>query len=230
MIFRNVVFFFLLASYFNIQSALANEYTQKNSNTFPTFKEATPISAQRLLSLNTFEEGLYEESQGFSDSAYWHKLTFPKNTTESVDTKLHLSISYYIIDNLDFYLFHGNELQTHWTRGAFQNWNENTESYKGIWIPISLSDQKETTLLIRKQGQSPLLTPIKLFNTEEVILEKEQKLIFWTVIICSLFALLAHNIFVFILLRQPGYLYYLGINITIFIALSIITGLKLASG
>ncbi|ETX11744.1 diguanylate cyclase [Marinomonas ushuaiensis DSM 15871] len=224
MIFRNVVFFFLLASLFSTQSAFANEYTQKSSDTFPTFKETTPITAQSLLSLDTFQESLYEESQGFSNSAYWHKLTFPKITTESTDKRLHLGISYYIINNLDFYLFHGDELQQHWARGALQTWNAKDESYKGIWIPIVLSEQKETTLLIRKQGHSPLLTPIMLFNDQEVIDKKEQKLLFWTVILCSLIVLLTHNIFVFMLLRQPGYVYYLGINITILVSLSIITG------
>lgn len=224
MIVRNVVFFFLLISHFWTQNVLANEYTQISDSTFPTFKETLSVSPHNLLLTGQFEESLYEESQAFTNSTYWHKLTFPKDTMASVDTKLHLGISYYIIDNLDFYLFHGDKLSSHWTRGASQNWNGNSENYKGIWIPITLSDQEETTLLIRKQGQSPLLTPIRLFNEEETITQKEQQLLFWTVIICSLFVLLAHNVFVFVLLRQPGYVYYFGINITIFIALSIITG------
>jgi EAL domain-containing protein (putative c-di-GMP-specific phosphodiesterase class I)/GGDEF domain-containing protein len=220
---RNVVFS-LLALYFCTLKAFANEYTHITSTTFPTFKEAAPISPQDLLLTGTFNNALYDESQGFSDTAYWHKLTFPINTTKPTGATLHLGLSYYIINNLDFYLFHGDELQKHWVRGALQTWNNKDENYKGIWIPLTLSNQQETTLLIRKQGHSPLLTPIVLFNDQEIIAEKEQKMLFWTVIICSLFVLLTHNIFVFILFRQSGYLYYLGINVAIFVSLSIITG------
>ena len=54
--------------------------------------------------------------------------------------------------------------------------------------------------------------------------KKEEKLIFWAFIISSLSILLAHNVFVFILLRQPGFIYYLGLNIVIFVALSVVTG------
>lgn len=204
-------------------TVLASDYVQQSNNTFLTFKETQPVSAKDLLSI-PFDEELYTESQSFSDTAYWHKLIFPKISKESPEQQIHLGLSYYIISKLDFYLFHGDELQDHWIRGSQQTWNHNTEGYKGIWIPIELSQQEETTVLIRKQGHSPLLTPIEIFTDEEVTSQKEQKMLFWTIIICSLSVLLAHNIFVFILFRQSGYIYYLCINLSIFVALSIISG------
>lgn len=190
----------------------------------PTFKEKEPMSAQEVLSTATFENSIYEESQGFSSSPYWHKLTFPKQSTANTEKMIHLNSNYYVIEHLDFYLFHGNQPKGHWKAGALDFLHEDTAHYKGIWIPVSLSQEQDTTLLIRKQGNSPLLTPFKLFNNASVEAQKESQLIFWTFIISSLSILLAHNVFVFILLRHPGFIYYLGLNVAIFIALSVITG------
>ncbi|WP_245813111.1 EAL domain-containing protein [Marinomonas polaris] len=190
----------------------------------PTFKETQPISAKDVLSNGEFQQSIYEESQGFSESAYWHKLSFPKTTTPNMGQTIHLALNYYVIEHLDFYLFHGDQLQSQWKRGALESWKGDTKRYNGIWIPISLSNEQDTTLLVRKQGNSPLLTPFMLFDDTNAEAKKEEKLIFWTFIISSLVILLAHNVFVFILLRQPGFVYYLGLNIIIFIALSVVTG------
>ncbi|WP_249422090.1 EAL domain-containing protein [Marinomonas lutimaris] len=203
---------------------LSGKIEEKINTPIPTFKETHAISAQDALLTGKFKQTTYDESQGFSKDAYWHKLSFPKVTTPNAKKSIYLGLNYYVIEYLDFYLFHGSQLQAQWKRGALENWQGGTPHYEGIWIPILLSDHDDTTLLIRKQGNSPLLTPFKLFDNKSAETKKEQKLIFWTFIISSLAILLAHNVFVFILLRQPGFIYYLGLNIVIFIALSVVTG------
>lgn len=193
-------------------------------NNIPTLQEKFPLSAQEVLSSNEFQKSSYNQSQTFSKQAYWHKFTFPKaNSTNSQHT-LHLNLNYYVIEHLDFFLFHGEILKQQWKRGALDEWQGDNQIYNGIWIPITLSSEEETTLLVRKQGNSPLLTPFKLFDEQGSIEQKERNLLFWTFIISSLGILLAHNIFVFILLRQPGFIYYLGLNVIIFLALGVITG------
>lgn len=201
-----------------------NEIALKIDMPIPTAKETSPISAQNMLLTGHFRQNTYAESQGFSSKAYWHKLTFPKTDSEQASSPLYLGLNYYVIEHLDFYLFHGDQLKSHWTKGALDNWQRDNQDYKGIWIPFTLSSQQTTTLLVRKQGNSPLLTPFTLSDQKAVDRRKDRQLIFWSFIISSLSILLAHNVFVFILLRQPGFIYYLGINIVIFIALSAITG------
>ena len=219
------LFFLFIATQLWAENTIISNGSDPRINVLiPTFKETQPISAKDVLSNGEFQQSIYEESQGFSEDAYWHKLSFPKLASSNTVKTIHLSLNYYLIEHLDFYLFHGNQLQSHWKRGALDNWKNNTKHYEGIWIPISLSDEQDTTLLIRKQGNSPLLTPFILFNDTSAENKKEEQLIFWTFIISSLSVLLAHNVFVFILLRQPGFVYYLALNVAIIIALSVITG------
>ena len=219
-----LLFLFLASSLWAQDVMLSGKIEEKINTPIPTFKETHAISAQDALLTGKFKQTTYDESQGFSKDAYWHKLSFPKVTTPNAEKSIYLGLNYYVIEHLDFYLFHGSQLQAQWKRGALENWQGGTPHYEGIWIPILLSDHDDTTLLIRKQGNSPLLTPFKLFDNKSAETKKEQKLIFWTFIISSLAILLAHNVFVFILLRQPGFIYYLGLNIVIFIALSVVTG------
>jgi predicted signal transduction protein with EAL and GGDEF domain len=219
------LFFLFIATQLWAENTIISNGSDPRINVLiPTFKETQPISAKDVLSNGEFQQSIYEESQGFSESAYWHKLSFPKTTTPNMGQTIHLALNYYVIEHLDFYLFHGDQLQSQWKRGALESWKGDTKRYNGIWIPISLSNEQDTTLLVRKQGNSPLLTPFMLFDDTNAEAKKEEKLIFWTFIISSLVILLAHNVFVFILLRQPGFVYYLGLNIIIFIALSVVTG------
>ena len=217
-------FLFITTQLWAENTIISYENGARINTPIPSFREKQSISAEEALSTGLFQQSIYEESQGFSEDAYWHKMTFPKQTSSNTEKTIYLSLNYYLIEHLDFYLFHGNQLKTHWKRGALDNWKNNTKHYEGIWIPISLSDEQNTTLLIRKQGNSPLLTPFILFNDTSAENKKEEQLIFWTFIISSLSILLAHNVFVFILLRQPGFVYYLALNVAIIIALSVITG------
>jgi diguanylate cyclase len=218
-----LIFFclFLVTQLWAQDAANANMTTP---NPIPTLKETEPRSAEEWLLNGLFDKELYAESQGFSESAYWHKITFPKNDTQEHEQQVYLTLSYYIIEQLDFYLFHDEQLKTHWKRGALQDWKTDTDQYEGIWIPITLSSQHDTSLLIRKQGNHPLLTPIILLKNQEASAQKKQKLIFWTFIISSLSILMIYNVFLFLLLKQSGFIYYLGLNFVILIALSAITG------
>ncbi|WP_409419547.1 EAL domain-containing protein [Marinomonas sp. RS-M-Aa-14] len=217
-----LIFCLLLLTQLSVQNAFGGDsYTP---SVIPTFKEITPTSAEAAFLSDEFSDNLYPESQNFSENAYWHKLTFPKATEQESTKTLYLTFSYYIIEQLDFYLFHDGQLVSQWKRGALQDWGKDSRQYDGIWIPITLSNQHSTSLLIRKQGNHPLLTPIKLMDSSTATNQKAQKLIFWTFIISTLCILLIYNVFLFILLKQPGFIYYLALNLIIFISLSTITG------
>lgn len=195
---------------------------QTDTNAFPTFAEKTPLTPKEAL-YQEYNTDLYESSQDFSDHAYWHKITFPRAYPFSKQT-FYLELDYYVIEELDFYVFHDTQLVEHLSRGALQDWNKLSAVYDGILIPITLSPFNETHLLIRKAGESPLLTPMHLLNSTEAEFSRQHKLIFWTAIISCLVILLAHNALLFTMLRQAGFIYYLGLNALVFIALSIITG------
>ncbi|BFM48105.1 EAL domain-containing protein [Marinomonas sp. THO17] len=216
---------FILSGFLLLFSCLnwgSDSLIKQTHYAYPTFIETSPITAQEALT-QSYTSDLYQMSQGFSDSAYWHRIRFPK--AYPFDTQVvYLELDYYVIEQLTFYVFHDGQLVDQWQRGALQNWNKSTNIYDGILVPITLSPFNETTVLIRKAGSSPLLTPLRILDESEAEQNRQQKLIFWTAIISALLILLAHNALVFNMLRQPGFVYYLALNALVFIAISITNG------
>lgn len=186
----------------------------------PTFEEKSPITPQQAI-LQNYTPALYEPSQGFSDSTYWHKITL----TSAIDSdKVLLNFNYNLLEKLDFYLFEGLQLRRHWQRGSQQDWQQTDSIHSGIWIPIILSKEHTTSILIRKQGHHPLITPIKLYSEAQADTEQHTKIIAWALVLSAMLALLTHNLFVFFLLRYPGFFYYLALNVSLLISLSVLLG------
>ncbi|MGR0279660.1 EAL domain-containing protein [Marinomonas dokdonensis] len=186
----------------------------------PTFQEDSPITPEQAFGAN-YTASLYSVSQSFSDKAFWHKLTFASSSNAD---EIQLNFNYYLTEKLDFYLFDGSNLRQHWAYGYAQKPSATDKLSDGIWIPIELSKEHSTTLLIRKQGTHPLITPITLFSPEKAANEKSIKIIFWAIVLSTLLALLTHNLFVFFLLRYSGFFYYLALNAALLISLSVLLG------
>ncbi len=186
----------------------------------PTFQEDSSITPEQAFGAN-YTPSLYTSSQNFSDKAFWHELTF---ASSSANNEIQLNFNYYLNESLDFYLFDGNQLRQHWSYGYAQTPPVSSKLSDGIWIPIKLSQEQTTTLLIRKQGTHPLISPITLFSPEKAAKEKTIKIIFWAIVFSTLLALLTHNLFVFFLLRYSGFFYYLALNAALLISLSVLLG------
>ncbi|GAB3483614.1 EAL domain-containing protein [Marinomonas epiphytica] len=190
----------------------------------PTYLDTKQLPPEQALQ-EDFKTDLYTSSQGSSAYAYWHKLSFdPKDYGDN--HVIHLNLAYNVIEYLDFYTFQGKELKQHWQRGALQSWTKEGGhgNGNGIWIPIELSTEHTTTLLIRKQGEHQLLTPISLYDTHSANQAIHSEVFFWIIVITGMAVLLIHNLFVFGLLRNPGFGYYLALNALLFISVSSILG------
>lgn len=212
-----IMSFFWVAQVWAGHSSLPLE---RQLSDLPTFQEKSPITPQQAI-LQNYTPALYEPSQGFSDSSYWHKLTF---TSASYGDKVFLNFNYNLLEKLDIYLFEGLQLRRYWQRGSQQDWQQTDTIHSGIWIPISLSKEHTTSLLIRKQGHHPLITPIKLYSETQADTEQHTKIIAWALVLSAMLALLVHNLFVFFLLRYPGFFYYLALNVSLLISLSVLLG------
>jgi len=131
-----------------------------------------------------------------------------------------LWINYYVIETLNFYLFHGNQLQKHWTRGALQDWpGRYRPLIMEFGFPSPCPARKVQTLLIVNKANAPFSMgrPAiqKLFITQEVRTQKKQTafLGFYHQVSCSYYWHTKSFVFLNIAIDQPGFVYYLGLNV-----------------
>lgn len=190
------------------------------SKPLPTWVETTSILPSAALQ-QVYSTEHYPNSS-FSDAIYWHKLVFPANGSRRATT-YYLKVNNFMIDELNFYLFHGTDLVEAWARGDRQIWNEHT-TYQGIWIPITLASDKETNLLIRRSSSGPILFPIALFDQSTVDLAKKQQHTFWVMSLTALILLLGYNILIYLMIRERSFFYYVLFNAGLILSLSFILG------
>ena len=192
-----------------------------NHQPLPTWVETALKTPEEAL-LQDYKTQAYPSSISFSNRAFWHKLSFPEIKSDSSKV-LYLKISNYMIDNLNFYLFYDTELIQEWIRGDAQNWNT-PNLYDGIWIPIRLSTEKPTHLLIRRQSDGPILFPISFYDESNVEQGKKQQLAFWVIAFTSLTILLIYNIVIYSLTRVSAFIYYVSFNAGLIVSLGLILG------
>lgn len=176
-----------------------------------------PLTALATLSFSTDS---FADANEISRHAFWHRLTFP--ATEQ-DAQLILSLSNYMIDELDFYLIHAGQVTRHWTRGDTQQWQPDSR-YSGIWFTIDRPAGQTTELLVRKRSEGPLLFPFRLLEPEDYRTLTEQRFRVWAAAVGALAILLLHNIVVFILARYPAYGLYTVFHISVFLSLGVTQG------
>ncbi|WLD58688.1 EAL domain-containing protein [Salinispirillum sp. LH 10-3-1] len=176
-----------------------------------------PLTA--LHELN-FSPETFAESNQISRETYWHRFSFP--ATEK-DESLVLSLSNYMIDELDFYLIQDGRLTKHWQRGDTQDWDPEVR-YSGIWFEIERAAGQPTELLVRKRSDGPLLFPFRLLEPGEYRAVTERRFRLWGAAAGALVILLLHNIVVFLLARYPAYGLYTIFHVSVFLSIGVTQG------
>ncbi len=187
----------------------------------PTWIESIPISPEVALT-QEFSSEEFPTYTSFSKDTFWHKLSFPPANDETSNT-FYLKVSNFMIDELNFYLFHDRRLVQEWIRGDTQVWNL-SGPYEGIWIPISLHSTEPTHLLIRRHSTGPILMPIALYNEENIEQAKNQQKTLWVIALTSLTILLFYNIVIYSLTRVSAFIYYVSFNLGLIVSLACILG------
>ncbi|MFY0664544.1 MAG: EAL domain-containing protein [Natronospirillum sp.] len=168
----------------------------------------------------SFSPSTFAASNEISRNAYWHRLSFPATTQ---DESLILSLSNYMIDELDFYLLQNGEVTQHWQRGDTQVWQPEGR-YSGIWFEIQRPAGQAVELLIRKRSDGPMLFPFRLLSPEDYRAITERRFRLWAAAAGALGILLLHNTVVFLLARYPAYGLYIIFHISVFMSLGVTQG------
>lgn len=187
----------------------------------PTWVDSAGNVSPRIVLQQDFTTELFP-SGGFSQNVFWHKLTFPAATVDG-DKTYYLKVSNFLIDELNFYLFHGDQMVAQWARGDRQQWDEDMP-YEGIWIPIALAPNDETTLLVRRFSDGPILFPIAFYDDSSVAQAKKQQHTLWIVSLTALILLLGYNVLIYLMTRERSFFYYVLFNAGLIVSLGLILG------
>ncbi|ATX81523.1 diguanylate cyclase (GGDEF) domain-containing protein [Mariprofundus ferrinatatus] len=143
-------------------------------------------------------------SFGFSNSAFWFRLTITADKTEE---RL-LDISHPLLDEVSLYLLSKGHLIRQFHTGDLRLYKDRPLNHLGFVFPVTLEAQKPLTLYLRVKSAGSVQVPMKLWSetafhdSDEVVMSAIG--IYFGVII----SLILYNLFLYLRVFEPAYIYY----------------------
>ena len=101
---------------------------------------------------------------GFSDSAYWVKFKV-KNASDEMLQEV-LSISYPMLDRIDFYRLSAQGIHSRFTTGDIFPKDSRPLTSRYFAFPIDLQPQEETEIFLRIASEGTINIPMSLWNRD----------------------------------------------------------------
>lgn len=143
---------------------------------------------------------------GYVTDGYWFKFPLPETTGRELDKVI--EISYPQLDHVDFYLLrNGHRIQSDIT-GDHRPFNSRPIRHAHFLFPVHLKPGNRYEAVFRIQTEGTLQVPFRIWQPGALIthLSRQDQLnaIYYGILIATI----VFNLFVFLVLRETTYLYY----------------------
>ncbi|PKM21940.1 MAG: hybrid sensor histidine kinase/response regulator, partial [Gammaproteobacteria bacterium HGW-Gammaproteobacteria-14] len=147
-------------------------------------------------------------NQGFSRDTCWLRLTL-KNTTETTANWL-LQVDNSLLSEIDLFVFNGTDaLPLDQQRaGLSVPFSERQLAYHAPVFPVTIPAQETRTLLIRANGTYSLQIPLTLVPADQFSERSHAAIMVQGLFIGGMVIMLLYNLFLYISIREPAYLFY----------------------
>lgn len=143
---------------------------------------------------------------GYVTNGYWFRFTLPKAHLRELNR--FISISYPQLDHIDFYLLKdGHRIQSDLT-GDRLPFNSRPVKHPQFLFPVHLQPGHQYEALFRVQTQGTLQVPFRIWEPGPLIAHLSYQDQLHAIYYGILIAIIVFNFFVFLVLREATYLYY----------------------
>ncbi|WP_095067781.1 7TM diverse intracellular signaling domain-containing protein [Pseudomonas sp. Irchel 3A18] len=148
---------------------------------------------------------------GYSRSAFWLKVDlFYKPNPRAPHSDWLLELAYPPMDHVDVYLPDGNgRYQLAWKTGDMLPFSSRDVKQGNFVFGVDLQPGKQTTVYMRIASKGPIQAPLNLWASHAYMEEQPAKVYILGLIYGVLTGMLVYNLFIYISVRDPGYLYYI---------------------
>jgi len=142
---------------------------------------------------------------GFTTRAYWFRLQL--RSVDPVDG--FLAITYPVLDNVRVHEFtpDGRRLADY-QFGDMQSGPAAGIANRYFLMPLRLAENEQRVFLIRVETQGSLQLPLSYFDRQHFYDREQQTLLVEGVYFGILLIMVVYNFFIFLVLREPGYVWY----------------------
>lgn len=143
---------------------------------------------------------------GFTRSVIWLSLPFENTKNESA-AKL-LEIAFPLYDSIDVYFLKGNRLVTSYKSGDKYPFSERPLNHRNFLFPYTAYPNEKLRTLVRLQSTDVMYLGVKVWESNEFFSEDQQHILLLGVFFGFLSIMLLYNLFIYFLVRNKTYIYY----------------------
>ena len=147
-----------------------------------------------------------EFAHGYSDSAWWFKLSIINTSAEPQQRMLELG--YAILDFVDIYVVTDGEVVTTYNTGDLRPYKSRPVDSANFVVPLKIDSQQQLDVYYRIKTGSSLQVPIKIWHQDSFYEHESTTNIIHGLYYGAMVIIAAYNFLIFLLLRDRSYLYY----------------------
>ncbi len=144
---------------------------------------------------------------GYSNSAWWFALKLANTSSSSLE---HLvEVSYPLLDSLDFYWQVDGQWVNQLKTGDQVPFHHRQIAHRNLLFPLTLPAQSEGLLILRVDTSSAVQLPIRIIDAETFQVNDQYALSGQMLYFGMMLVMILFNGFLYLSLRESGYLYYI---------------------
>ncbi|MEE2730075.1 MAG: 7TM diverse intracellular signaling domain-containing protein [Pseudomonadota bacterium] len=143
---------------------------------------------------------------GFDTTPYWFRFTIQNRSGAAFDGLL--EIAYPILDHVALYEVSGPEPSQPLQLGDTLPFHQRPLDHHNFAIPLPLADGEERRFLLRVETESSVQVPLYLWERDAFYKARQNTLMGHGLYFGMLIVMTLYNLFIFITVRHPSYIYY----------------------
>lgn len=143
---------------------------------------------------------------GYSQSVFWFRTSLINQHSQR--TEWLLNVDYPLIDYLDIYIVRNKEIIQAYHVGDKLPHEHRPIDHRNFLFPLALPSNESTVIYIRLETQGSVKMPLYLWEEAEFIKSDQSFMLGQGVFIGGMLIMFFYNLFLFFVVRNPAYLYY----------------------
>lgn len=163
-----------------------------------------------IISVRTQPESAWQKSFmtkpsfGFSQSTYWFRIDFE---TDRAERRL-LEVDYPLLDEITLFLFSEKQLLQKTETGDMKAFADRPLKSRKFVLPLNLPEDEKISLYLRVKSSGAVEVPLYLLNEAEFHEQNETELAILGLFFGVILAMVIYNLFIYLRLFEPAYIYY----------------------
>lgn len=145
-------------------------------------------------------------SQGFDTAAWWLRFDV-RRATPSPDHDL-LEIAYPVLDHVEAWVLRDGRVVDSYRMGDKVPFAERPLEHRFFLVPLRLEPGQDYTVVLRVRSDSAMQVPLTLWNEHAFFEHEQYRMMAEGIYFGSMLVMVLYNFFVFIVVRERNYFYY----------------------